>query len=116
MKNNKEIIILFDGKCILCDSFINFAAKRDKKRKFKLAYLQSDFAKDLGKKFKFDAPKNLNSVILIKNDKIYKKSSAIIRIVIELEKLWFLTGILLIIPAFLDPLLLRDLFTLSTYF
>ncbi len=91
-------LILFDGECILCDSFINFAIKRDKKKKFKLAYLQSEIAAQLGREFNFDAPDNLDAVILIKNNKVHSKSSAILRIAIELNGLWFLTGVFLIIP------------------
>ena len=77
--NLKNPLILFDGECILCDSFINFAIKRDKKKKFKLAYLQSEIAAQLGREFNFEAPEHLDAVILIKNNKVHTKSSAILR-------------------------------------
>jgi predicted DCC family thiol-disulfide oxidoreductase YuxK len=96
--NLKNPLILFDGECILCDSFIHFAIKRDKKKKFKLAYLQSEIAAQLGRDFIFDAAENLDAVILIKDNKVHTKSSAILRIAKELNGLWFLTVMLLIIP------------------
>lgn len=88
-----KMMILFDGECILCDSFINFVIKRDKKQKFQLAYLQSKLAG------KFDISQNLDTVILVKNGRIYQKSSAILRIIKELGGLWCLAILLLLIPG-----------------
>ena len=67
-------------------------------KKFKLAYLQSEIAAQLGGEFNFDVPENLDAIILIKDNKVHTKSSAILRIAIELNGLWFLTAMLLIIP------------------
>ena len=96
--NPKNPIILFDGKCILCDSFISFVVKHDKKQKFQLAYLQSKTAQKLSNELNFNITKNLDSVILIKDHKIHTKSSASLRILKDLNSLWSATIIFLIIP------------------
>ena len=41
---NNEIII-YDGICVLCNYFIQFILKKDKKAHFKVTNLQSDFTK-----------------------------------------------------------------------
>lgn len=44
MTKNYEIII-YDGICVLCNHFIRFILKKDKKAHFKATNLQSDFTK-----------------------------------------------------------------------
>ncbi len=46
-------------------------------------------------------PDQLNSVVLIDNDRAYVKSNAVLRIALELPEPWPLVGILSFIPAFL---------------
>jgi predicted DCC family thiol-disulfide oxidoreductase YuxK len=39
-------IILYDGVCGLCNRFVQFVLKRDRQGRFRLAALQSNFARD----------------------------------------------------------------------
>jgi len=75
---NKSII-LFDGVCNLCNASVNFVIKHDKKEQFLFASFQSDAAKEIMLHFNL---KNLNldSIVLIDDQKIYEKSTAILRI------------------------------------
>lgn len=99
-------IILFDGECNFCDSFVNFVVKRDSKNEFRLCALQSQCAKNLSAKYNFEIEQqNLSSVILLNDEKIYKKSTAAIKILSQLGGLWHLMPALFIIPKFL-----RDFF------
>ncbi len=99
-------IILFDGICIFCDSFVKFIVKRDRKKNFQLTALQSASAKKFSKKYNFSIEqKNLSSIIFLKNGKVFKKSSAVIEIIGELGGSWHLVKLLLIIPQ-----KLRDFF------
>lgn len=101
-----EKIILFDGICIFCDSFIKFIVQRDNKKNFQLSFLQSTSAEKLSRKYNFNIEqKNLSSVIFIKDGKVFKKSSAVIEIINELGGAWRLVKLLLIIPQ-----KLRDFF------
>ncbi len=79
---NKKII-LFDGVCNLCNSTVNFIIEYDKNDFFRFAALQSEQGKKFQTKFGLN-PKELNSVILIDEDKIYFKSDAVLKISDEL--------------------------------
>lgn len=101
MYNN---IILFDGVCNFCDSSVNFIIDRDKKNIFKFAALQSEKGQEILDYF--NLPKSdFNSFILIENNKVYKKSSAVLKIANKLGGLWKIFYPLIIIPKFL-----RDFF------
>lgn len=103
LSTNKSII-LFDGVCNLCNSTVQFVLKHDKKERFLFASLQSDAAQEILLHFKQDIS-TLSSLKLIKNGKIYDKSTAALLIVKELNDLWSVLAIFLIIPKFLrDPL------------
>ena len=42
--NQEDKIVFFDGICILCNRAVDFLLRKDHKRRFKFASLQSDFA------------------------------------------------------------------------
>ncbi|SET00118.1 Predicted thiol-disulfide oxidoreductase YuxK, DCC family [Oceanobacillus limi] len=89
-------IILFDGVCNFCDQSVQFILKRDEKHYFQFASLQSDAGKKLIKDF--DVPTDIDSMILIENNKYYSKSSAALRICKNLKGLWRLLYGFLIVP------------------
>ena len=66
-------VILFDGVCNVCDGFVQFILKRDKKGIFYFASLQSDIAQQLLAKHQIQT-KALSTVILIDGDKYYTHS------------------------------------------
>ena len=68
-------VILFDGVCNVCDGFVQFILKRDKRGLFYFASLQSDIAQQLLAKHKITI-KELSTVVLIDqdNDKTYTHS------------------------------------------
>ena len=94
------MVILFDGVCKLCNGFVKFIIKRDKKKHFRFAALQSDYAKNIEKKYELSLA-DLNTVILIKNGKIYTKSSAILHIAGGLGFPYSLAICFFIIPPFI---------------
>ena len=74
-QKDQNPIILFDGICNLCNASVRFVLKQDKKKQFLLASLQSDAAKKL--LLQYNCKNNdLNSIILIDRNKVYKKSAA----------------------------------------
>ncbi len=66
-------VILFDGVCNVCDGFVQFILKRDKKGLFYFASLQSDIAQQLLDKHKVQV-KELSTIVLIDQDKVYTHS------------------------------------------
>jgi len=93
-------IILFDGICNFCNSSVNFIMARDYKNKFKFAALQSEAGQELTRKLNIDT-KKLDSIILIKDNRYYARSSAVILIAKELGFPWNLLYIFIIIPPFI---------------
>lgn len=90
-------IILFDGECHFCDSSVQFIIKRDRRKYFKFASIQSD----LGEKLlaEFQIPNTVDSVVFIEGKKCYVKSTAALRICGRLDGMWRLFSPLLVIPT-----------------
>lgn len=91
-------IILFDGVCNLCNHAVIFVIDRDAKKRFRFASLQSSVGQDLLKRFQlpFHA---MNSLVLIRNDKAYLKSTGALEIARKLQGLWSLAYFFIIIPS-----------------
>lgn len=98
---NKSII-LFDGVCNLCNASVNFVIKHDKKVQFLLASFQSDAAKEILLQFNLKTL-NIDTVILVENNKIYDKSTAALKIAKHLDG-----GFNLFYGFFIIPKFLRD--------
>ncbi|MGB3775846.1 MAG: thiol-disulfide oxidoreductase DCC family protein [Leeuwenhoekiella sp.] len=95
-KPNKKII-LFDGVCNLCSSAVTFIISRDKKGIFHFASLQSKQGIELLNKFNID-PKKTDSLVLVTHNDAFVKSTAALQIAKELDGIWSLFSIFLIIP------------------
>jgi len=104
MVPNDHLLVLFDGVCNLCNSSVNFVIDRDKSKKFKFASLQSETAIEILKEMS-DPVRSLDSIVLIKNQRIYRRSRAVLEIVRELGGLWPILYIFKIIPPVLGDLI-----------
>lgn len=93
-------IILFDGVCNLCRGSVQFVIKRDTRKRFRFASLQSDVARQLLKEYRLE-DSELSAVILIQGGKAYRKSAAALRIAGQLDGLWPLMAGFLIVPRFI---------------
>ncbi|MBC7875026.1 MAG: thiol-disulfide oxidoreductase DCC family protein [Ferruginibacter sp.] len=102
MTNNP--VLLFDGVCNFCNYWVNFAIKRDRKRKLRFTPLQGQTAKSLLPEYKIN-PGSLSTVILVDNGKVYTQSSAAIRVCKYLDGGWKLFYGLMIIPKFIRDFL-----------
>lgn len=94
-------IILFDGVCNLCDSFVQYIIKRDKKDVFRFVALQSDLGQQILKYIGIDSAK-VDSIILYEPGIAYfYKSSAAIEIAKHLGGFLGLSTVFKIVPTFL---------------
>lgn len=75
----QQHIILFDGVCNLCNSFVQRIIKYDKQNVFQFASLQANIATELLTKANYHN-KNLNTVVYIKNGEALIKSTAALHI------------------------------------
>src|SRR3989442_1250838 len=91
------MIILFDGVCNLCNRFVQFVLKHDKQNLFRFASLQSSYGESL--QAHFGATDILpDSIILFDGEKIYTASTAILKILKELNSFWSLAYACIVIP------------------
>jgi predicted DCC family thiol-disulfide oxidoreductase YuxK len=93
-------IVLFDGVCNLCSSAVQFVIRHDKKNSFLFASLQSEMGQQLLSQYNFPLDE-LNSFILIENNKAYTRSTGALRVVKKLKGLWPLLYGFIIVPGFI---------------
>ncbi len=96
-------VILFDGVCNLCNSFVQFVIEHDHKKQFKFASLQSDYGQDFLQKNNLSTTQ-FNSFILQHGNEYYTESTAGLKVLNQLKNFKF-TRFLLYFPP-----LLRNLF------
>lgn len=97
MEDNKKII-LFDGVCNLCNSWVQFVIKRDKKDLFRFAALQSEPGKHLVQERGMDGL-GMDSIVLIEPGMAYyTKSDAVLEIVKGFGGAWRLCSLFTWIP------------------
>ncbi|MEM0940129.1 MAG: DCC1-like thiol-disulfide oxidoreductase family protein [Bacteroidota bacterium] len=94
-------IILFDGVCNLCNGWVRFVMRNERKREFRFASLQSDTAEKMLRPF--TVKNNMGSIVLIEGDILYEKSEAVLLILGKLKHLWPMLSAFIIVPK-----LIRD--------
>ena len=72
-------VVLFDGVCNLCNGLVQFIIPRDPEGRIHFAPLQSDAGKALLSGHGLPAG-NLDSVVVVEGDDVYRKSDAAIRL------------------------------------
>ena len=103
------MIVLFDGVCNLCNKSVQFIIKRDPHNQFFFASFQfrsvrkqRKIGRNLLNKYHLS---EVDSVILLKEDRYYLESDAALEICSHLTGGWKLLAILKVIPPFIrDPL------------
>ena len=92
-----QAIILFDGVCNLCNGAVNFVIDHDPDAYFRFGALQSDAAQPILAKHGLEE-KALDSIVLIEGGRVFRKSTAALRIARHLTGAWPLLYALLVIP------------------
>ena len=96
----KTVLIFFDGVCNLCNGVVKFLIRRDHKRIFKFASLQSDFARATLRQINVD-PYSFDSVVVIDGPLLLTKSDAAMHIAKYLGGGWKVVTALKILPKVL---------------
>jgi predicted DCC family thiol-disulfide oxidoreductase YuxK len=87
-------IVFFDGVCGLCDQVVDWIIEKDTKAHFRFAPLQGEAAQTA-----FANPgQALKTVVVLKNDRYFKRSSAIVEILLDLPGYRALGWLLWLIP------------------
>ena len=101
-RQNKNIgpdtpIILYDGICNLCTESIQFIIRRDSRKQFRFASLQSSFADGYVENFGKENER-LTSIVLIIGNQVYRQSTAALLTAKRLDGFWFFLTVFLLIP------------------
>jgi predicted DCC family thiol-disulfide oxidoreductase YuxK len=91
-------IVLFDGVCNFCNGSINFIIRRDRRKIFRFASLQSETGARILRQFGLP-PDSVETIILVEDGSCYTRSSAALRIVRRLGVPWSMLSVLSVIPA-----------------
>lgn len=91
-------IIFFDGVCNMCNSFVRLIIKLDYKEQFIFCPISSKKGQKIINKFNLEL-KKIDSIILLKNNKITLKSEAVIKILVSLNLFFRFFLILKILPS-----------------
>ncbi len=94
-------VLFFDGECNLCNNAVQFILKRDKKKIFFFAALQSAAGKEAIEKVGIDALETTGSFILYYNGAYFTRSSAALHTFRLLGGLWPLLYVGIIVPRIL---------------
>jgi predicted DCC family thiol-disulfide oxidoreductase YuxK len=89
-------VILFDGFCNLCSGVVTFLLKVDKKKQFRYIPMQSEKGQNLINDL--NVPLEIDSVVLIYNNRFYIYSEAIIQTAVLLPFPWNIIKIFRFIP------------------
>jgi predicted DCC family thiol-disulfide oxidoreductase YuxK len=94
------MVILFDGVCNMCNGFVNFVIKRDKKNLYKFASLQSVYGRGLLAHYGYNTLE-YETMFLYDGKNIQTRSDAVMTVVSSLGGLWKLCAIYKIVPRFI---------------
>lgn len=93
-------VLLFDGVCKFCHAGVQFVIRRDQKNRFVFCPIQSEKGQQLMKQFG-QQDSGLSSMILLQNNRVYRKSSAALRIARQLQMPWPLLYGFILVPVFI---------------
>ncbi len=84
-------VFIFDGVCALCDRFVQFILKRDRRQIFQFAANQSPYAQSRLSTL-HPPPPALDSVYLLEGPRCFTRSTAALRILSRLGFPWNVLG------------------------
>ncbi len=94
-------VIFYDGNCGFCNSTVQFILQK-RKKEFYFVPLQSNLGKELLETY--NTTISMDTIYLLKDNKVYDKSSAALKIALGLRGIYPLLYIFYFLPKFLrDP-------------
>ncbi len=91
-------VVLFDGHCGLCNGWVDYLLRHDRRGVWQFAPLQSAFGVQLLKSVDLPATYT-DSVVVVRGGWIYTHSNAVVVALAELEGPWRLVSLLLLLPS-----------------
>ena len=100
-------MVFYDGYCNLCSRTVQWIKRNDPKDQFQFKPLQDTNSLNLAMGGREGISPNDDTVILVKNGKVYKRSAAILRIATRLRFPWPLMAVFFVVPRFLRDAVYR---------
>ena len=91
-------IILFDGVCNLCNSFVQFVIRHDVASRFRFTSLQSAAGQRLLAQHGATVAATPETVVLVERGRVYTHSTAVLHILSGLGGAWRLLYIGMVLP------------------
>lgn len=88
---------MFDGVCRLCTGTVLFVIRRDRRKRFRFASMQSRLGQELLRRFGL-SPDTLTTFVLVEAGEHFTKSTAALRVAAGLGGGWPLASVLLAVP------------------
>jgi len=96
-----EKVVLYDGVCKLCNSWVNFLLRRKLARHVRFAAVQSEEGKAL-LRFAGLPDENIRTIVLIEGNRHWVRAQAILRVMRLLPFPWGLLSLLRFVPHFIS--------------
>lgn len=91
-------MVYFDGVCGLCNRFVDFVLRRDRRGVFRFAPLQGGTASERLSQGRRPGNPELRTLLVEDKDGVHEKSEAVLRVLAELGGAWRLFGIAKRVP------------------
>lgn len=98
---NKNNLIIFDGICSLCNGFVDFVIRKDKKKIFYFTSNQEESGQRILSQFPAVPKENVLTIYYMEDGKLYSRSTAVLRIARLLPFPYSLLYGFMIIPVFI---------------
>lgn len=92
---NSQTILFFDGKCNLCNQLVDFLVRRNDRLNYHFSSLQGESSK----KLLSAQDRSLDTVVLLKGERVYKRSQAAFCVFNDLGGAWKLLSYLKVLPT-----------------
>jgi predicted DCC family thiol-disulfide oxidoreductase YuxK len=86
----ESAVVFFDGVCGLCNWSVDWILSHDRRGFYKFAPLQGDAA---ARYLEASDREDLDSVVVLKNTKLYRRSDAVVEVLREMPPPWNFLGV-----------------------
>jgi len=93
-------VILFDGVCRLCNAWVRFILRFDRRRRFRLCSMQSGSGQQILRRLGLPT-RDFQSLVYLEEGVVHQRSEAILRILAQLPPPWPLLCLFRLVPAFI---------------
>lgn len=101
------MIVVFDGKCLLCNGWVQFLLRHDRQGRIRFASLQGQEGARLLNEAGLSAGEGLQTLLVVEGGRSWQHTAAILRILHRLGWPWRLAWVGWLVPAPLRDALYR---------